>query len=88
MSSPEEQSETVLQLKNLLIARATGDASPDHFQGYHRLRRRLIGAVRVTCQAPPRLIPLVRDMLPVGQGVQDSEQGLTGFWRNPFQKVE
>lgn len=43
MSSPEEQSEVVVQLRTVLLARATGGGDRDHFQEYHRLRRRLIG---------------------------------------------
>jgi len=42
VASPDEQSEVVLQLKNLLVARATGDDDPQFFAEYHHLRRRLI----------------------------------------------
>ncbi len=43
MSSLEEQATAVLQIKELLLARATGNEDQEHFQEYHLLRRRLIG---------------------------------------------
>lgn len=55
MSSVDEQSEIVLQLKNLLVARATGELNPDCFPEYHRLRRRLITEEGVE----------IRDLLPI-----------------------
>jgi len=43
VSSLEEQATAVLQIKELLLARATGNEDREHFQEYHLLRRRLIG---------------------------------------------
>jgi len=40
--SPEKQSDLVLQLKELLLTRATSQGDPGSFQEYHRLRRHLL----------------------------------------------
>ncbi len=44
MRDPDEQLVLVLQLKDLLIDRATGNEEPALFQQYHQLRRQLINS--------------------------------------------
>jgi len=45
-------------------------------------------AVRVARQAAACLVPLVRDMLPVGECAQDGEERLAGFRWDALQEIE